>query len=153
MSGKVGEATNLGLLHMQADEVPGIVPQTDFSVARVSQEFDNRSSLGFLLVNKEENGSLDGGPDHYNRTYAVDGQLGLGNDGFLSGIFAKTDTPGLNGDDTAFQLPAAADTQEWSYSASVMEVGKNFNPEVGFLRRTDFTRVGLFALKRWRDPS
>jgi hypothetical protein len=34
-----------------------------------------------------------------------------------------------------------------------MEVGKNFNPEVGFLRRTDFTRVGLFALNRWRDPS
>ena len=153
LSGKVGEATNLGLLQMQADEVPGIVPQTDFSVARVSQEFDNRSSLGFLLVNKEENGSLDGGPDHYNRTYAVDGQLGLGNDGLLSGFFAKTDTPGLNGDDTAFQLSAAADTQEWSYSASVMEVGKNFNPEVGFLRRTDFTRVGLFALKRWRDPS
>ena len=153
LSGKVGEATNLGLLYMRADEVPGIVPQTDFSVARVSQEFDNRSSLGFLLVNKEENGSLNGGPDHYNRTYAVDGQLGLGNDGLLSGFFAKTDTPGLNGDDTAFQLSAAADTQEWSYSASVMEVGKNFNPEVGFLRRTDFTRVGLFALKRWRDPS
>ncbi len=153
LSGKVGEATSLGLLYMRADEVPGIVPQTDFSVARVSQEFDNRSSLGFLLVNKEENGSLNGGPDHYNRTYAVDGQLGLGNDGLLSGFFAKTDTPGLNGDDTAFQLSAAADTQEWSYSASVMEVGKNFNPEVGFLRRTDFTRVGLFALKRWRDPS
>ena len=153
LSGKVGEATNVGLLHMQADEVPCIVPQTDFSVARVSQEFENRSSLGFLVVNKEENGSVDGGPDHYNRTYAVDGQLGLGDDGLLSGFFAKTDTPGLNGDDTAFQLSAAADTQEWSYSASVMEVGKNFNPEVGFLRRTDFTRVGLFALKRWRDPS
>ena len=153
LSGKVGEATNVGLLQMQADEVPGIVPQTDFSVARVSQEFENRSSLGFLVVNKEENGSLDGGSDHYNRTYAFDGQLGLGDDGLLSGFFAKTDTRGLNGDDTAFQLSAAADTQEWSYSASVMEVDKNFNPEVGFLRRTDFTRVGLFALKRWRDPS
>ena len=111
---------------------PGVVPQTDFSVARVSQEFDNRSSLGFLLVNKEENGSLDGEPDHYNRTYSVDGQLGLGDDGLLSGFFAKTDTPGLNGDDTALHLAAAADTQEWSYSASFTEVGKNFNPEVGF---------------------
>ena len=60
---------------MQADEVAGVVAQTDFSVA-ASVRIRNRSSLGFLVVNKEENGSLDGGPDHYNRTYAVDGQLG-----------------------------------------------------------------------------
>ena len=107
----------------------------------------------FLLINKDERGSLDGGPEHYNRTYAVDGRLGIGENGLVSGFIAKTDTPGLDGDDTAFQISAAADTQEWSYSASVMEVGKNFNPEVGFLRRTDFTRVGLFTMRRWRDPS
>lgn len=153
LSGKVGEATNVGFLHMQADGVAGVVPQTDFTVARVSQEFENRSSLGLLLINKEESGSLDGGADHYNRTYALDGRLGLGDDGLVSGFYAKTETPGLNGDDTAFQLSAAADTEEWSYSASVMQVGENFNPEVGFLRRTDFKRVGLFALKRWRDPA
>ena len=153
LSGKVGEATNLGFLHMQADEVPGIAPQTDFSVARLSQEFANRSSLGLLVVSKEENGSLDGGPDHYNRTYAVDGQLGVGEDGLVSGFLAKTETPGLNGDDTAFRIAAAADTEEWSYAGSVTQVGENFNPEVGFLRRTDFTSVGLVALRRWRDPA
>ena len=43
---------------MPADEVAGVAPQTDFSVVRVSQEFDNRSSLGSLVVNKEENGAL-----------------------------------------------------------------------------------------------
>ena len=153
LSGKVGEATNLGFLHMQADEVPGIAPQTDFSVARLSQEFANRSSLGLLVVSKEENGSLDGGPDHYNRTYAVDGQLGVGEDGLVSGFLAKTETPGLNGDDTAFRIATAADTEEWSYAGSVTQVGENFNPEVGFLRRTDFTSVGLVALRRWRDPA
>lgn len=153
LSGKVGAATNIGLLQMQADAVPGIAPQTDYSVARLSQEFANRSSLGFLLVSKEENGSLDGGPDHYNRTFAVDGQLGLGDDGLVSGFVAKTETPGLRSDDTAFRISAAADTEDWSYSGSVMQVGENFNPEVGFLRRTDFTSFDLFALRRWRDPS
>ncbi len=153
LSGKVGDATNVGLLHMQADEVAGVVAQTDFSVARVSQEFDNRSSLGFLVVNKEENGSIDGGPDHYNRTYAVDGQLGLGDDALLSGFVAKTDTPGLSGDDMAYRLSATSDTEEWSFAGSVTHVGENFNPEVGFLRRKDYTRVGIFGLNRWRDPS
>lgn len=153
LSGKVGDETNVGLLHMQADEVAGIAPQTDFSVARVSQEFKNRSSLGFLVVNKEENGSLDGGPNHYNRTYAVDGQLGLGDDALLSGFVAKTDTPGLNGDDMAYRLSATSDTEEWSFAGSVTHVGENFNPEVGFLRRKDYTRVGVFGLNRWRDAS
>ena len=153
LSGKVGDETNVGLLHMQADEVAGIAPQTDFSVARVSQEFKNRSSLGFLVVNKEENGSLDGGPNHYNRTYAVDGQLGLGDDALLSGFVAKTDTPGLNGDDMAYRLSATSDTEEWSFAGSVTHVGENFNPEVGFLRRNDYTRVGVFGLNRWRDAS
>ena len=153
LSGKVGDATNVGLLHMQADEVAGVAPQTDFSVARVSQEFDNRSSLGFLVVNKEENGSLDGGPNHYNRTYAVDGQLGLGDDALLSGFVAKTDTPGLSGDDMAVRLAAASDTEAWSFAGSVTHVGENFNPEVGFLRRKDYTRVGIFGLNRWRDAS
>ena len=153
LSGKVGDETNVGLLHMQADEVAGIAPQTDFSVARVSQEFKNRSSLGFLVVNKEENGSLDGGPNHYNRTYAVDGQLGLGDDALLSGFVAKTDTPGLNGDDMAYRLSATSDTEEWSFAGSVTHVGENFNPEVGFLRRKNYTRVGVFGLNRWRDAS
>ena len=153
LSGKVGDETNVGLLHMQADEVAGIAPQTDFSVARVSQEFKHRSSLGFLVVNKEENGSLDGGPNHYNRTYAVDGQLGLGDDALLSGFVAKTDTPGLNGDDMAYRLSATSDTEEWSFAGSVTHVGENFNPEVGFLRRKNYTRVGVFGLNRWRDAS
>ena len=62
LSGKVGSSTNVGFLHMQADAVAGAAGQTDFTVARVNQEFANRSSLGFLIVNKEADDLRTRGP-------------------------------------------------------------------------------------------
>ena len=53
----------------------------------------------------------------------------------------------------AVRLAAASDTEAWSFAGSVTHVGENFNPEVGFLRRKDYTRVGVFGLNRWRDAS
>ena len=150
LSGKVGNSTNVGFLHMQADAVAGAAGKTDFTVARVNQEFANRSSLGFLIVNKEADDLANPGADDYNRTYAIDGRLGIGEDGRLSGFFAKTDSPDLEGDDTAFQLQGDYSSEAWSFRGGVTQVGKNFNPEVGFLRRRDFTKVDLFALYRDR---
>ncbi|MEK9591545.1 MAG: DUF5916 domain-containing protein [Gammaproteobacteria bacterium] len=151
LSGKVGSSTNVGFLHMQADAVAGAAGQTDFTVARVNQEFANRSSLGFLVVNKEADDLMNPGADDYNRTYAIDGRLGIGADGRLSGFLAKTDSPDLDGDDTAFQLQGDYSSEAWSFRGGVTQVGKNFNPEVGFLRRRDFTKVDLFALYRNRN--
>ena len=47
---------------MQADAVAGAAGQTDFTVARVNQEFANRSSLGFLVINKEADDIMNPGP-------------------------------------------------------------------------------------------
>ena len=47
---------------MQADAVAGAAGKTDFTVARVNQEFANRSSLGFLIVNKEADDLATQGP-------------------------------------------------------------------------------------------
>jgi len=151
LTGKVGGSTNVGFLHMQADEVAGAAAQTDFTVARVSQEFANRSSLGFLIVNREADDLLDPSLDDYNRTYAIDGRLGIGANGKILGFVAKTDTPELEGDDTAFQLSGDYNSELWSFRGGVTQVGKNFNPEVGFLKRRDFTKVDLFALYRNRQ--
>ena len=151
LSGKIGSSTNVGFLHMQAEEVAGVVAQTDFTVARVSQEFANRSSLGFMFVNREADDIDEPGRSDYNRTYAVDGRWGLGADGQITGFVAKTDTPELKGDDTAFQLAGNYSSAVWSYSGGVTQVGKNFNPEVGFLRRRDYTKGDFRVLRRIRN--
>jgi len=154
LSGKVGSNTNIGLLHMSAEALPGSAPQNDFTVARVNKEFENRSSLGFLVVNREGDGSLDSNSQSdYNRTYAVDGRLGLGQYADISGFYAKTQSPRLKGKDSAFLFRTDYNSQKWTYRGAVSHVGSNFNPEVGFLKRKGFDKADILVLRRIRSDS
>jgi hypothetical protein len=154
LSGKVGLNTNIGLLHMSAEALPGSAPQNDFTVARVNKEFQNRSSLGFLVVNREGDGSLNGNSQSdYNRTYAVDGRFGLGQYADISGFYAKTQSPHLNGKDNAFLFRTDYNSQKWSYRGAVSHVGSNFNPEVGFLKRKGYDKADIMVLRRIRSDS
>ncbi|MDZ7643061.1 MAG: DUF5916 domain-containing protein [Woeseiaceae bacterium] len=93
LSGKVGGSTNVGFLHMAAEGVDGIAPANDFTVARVSQELANRSSIGMLVVNREGDGSLLGDASlDENQTYAIDGRWGVGDNLLFEAWAAKTDT-------------------------------------------------------------
>ena len=105
LSGKVGAFTNVGLLYMADEGIAGIAPQNDYAVARVNHELPNRSSIGGLFVSRDGDGSISGNAStDKNRTYAVDGRWGIGDNMILEGWYAQTDTPGLNGDDHAFAL-------------------------------------------------
>ena len=151
LTGKVGAKTNVGLLHMRSEAVRGIAPENDYSVARVSYELGNRSSIGGIVVNRQGDGSIVGDKDDdYNRTYGIDGQWGIGESALLSGFVARTDTPGLSGQDHAFRVRSDYNTDTWSTQASYSQVAENFNPEVGFVSRTGYKQLALFALKRIR---
>ena len=67
-----------------------MLAKNNFTVARVNHQ-EGRSAIGGLFVNRQ--GVGDDLADDYNRTYAVDGRLGLGKKAQLSGYFAKTDSP------------------------------------------------------------
>lgn len=151
LSGKVGNATNVGLLYMGTDGVAGIAPRNEFAVLRVNQELPQRSSIGAIFVNREGDGShLVPSGDDYNRTYAVDGRWGVGENLLLEGWVAKTRTPGRNGRDDAFSLKADFSSARWAAAASYTEVGEDFNPEVGFLARDEYRKARVFLLRRIR---
>ncbi len=151
LSGKLGERTNLGFLYMGTESVAGIAPGNKFAVARVSRDLANRSAIGAIFVNRDGDGSnLVTAADDYNRTYAIDGRWGIGDNLLLQSWVAKTETPGLDGRDDAFALSADWSSAEWSYGASYTEVGEDFNPEVGFLARSEYRKARLSALRRIR---
>ncbi len=151
LSGKLGERTNLGFLYMGTEAIAGIAPGNEFFVARVNKELANRSAVGAIFVNRHGDGShLVGTGDDYNRTYAIDGRWGIGDNLLLQSWAAKTETPGLDGKDHAFALSSEWSSAEWAMSAAYAEVGEDFNPEVGFLARSDYRKVRLFALRRVR---
>ncbi len=148
MSGKIGSTTNVGLLFMQSEAVAGLAPENQYAVARVNQELANRSSIGFLIVDRSGNGS-----DDQNQTYAVDGRWGIGENLLLSGYVAKTETPGLAGKDDAFSVGANYNDADWTMDFTYREIGGSFNPEVGFLSRSDYRRVSGRVLRRIRPDN
>ena len=86
LSGKVLDKTNIGLLHMSVDGVNGIAPGNKFTVARVNQEFANRSSFGALIVDRQGDGAISGSSStDQNQTYALDGQWGYSDELLFSG--------------------------------------------------------------------
>ncbi len=132
LSGKVNK-TAIGLLNMTTGDVPELdVRKNNFTVARINHQ-EGRSGIGGLFTNRS--GLGDDASDDYNRTYAIDGRLGLGRKAKLSGYIAKTDTPELEGEDLSFQLRSDYNWNGWRMFAGYTQVGENFNPEVGFLGR------------------
>ena len=151
VSGKIGNSTNVGFLHMSSEAVAGVAPGNKFTVARINQELPSRSAIGFIFVNRDGDGSHLVVPDmDENQTYAIDGRWGIGDNLLLSAWAAQTSTPGLNGRDEAFAAKAAYDSAEWAYRLEYGQVGEDFNPEVGFLSRSDFRRVSAFLMRRIR---
>jgi len=151
LSGKVGKKTNIGLLHMRSEAVTDSAPQNDFTVMRVNQELKNRSSIGFMAVNRQGDGSyLVDDDDDYNRTYAVDGHWGIGDDITVSGWAAMTDTPDLSNSNHALGLSVRQTSEKWFNVLSYSEVANNFNPEVGFLSRKSYRKVRAMLFRRIR---
>jgi len=151
VSGKIGEHTNVGFLYMSSEAVDDIAPGNSFTVARVNQEIGKRSSLGAIFVERNGDGSyLVPESADKNRTYGFDGRLAIGEFTLVNAWLSKTDTPGLDDDDFAYSIKGNYDSPEWSHGIEYTEVQANFNPEVGFLSRTDYHKFSINSLMRIR---
>jgi hypothetical protein len=151
LTGKA-RGVNIGFLDMQTDQV-GATPSNNFLAARVNKDLRNRSSVGAMFVNRAAIGDI-AGTDNYNSTFGVDGRLGIGEAVTFSGFAAKTHTPGLDGNDYAFNTSFEFRNRKYETSASYATVAANFNPEVGFLERTDpYRQVGLSVRRHVRTPT
>ena len=144
VSGKLRDF-DVGVMNMQTQDKAGVAVANNYTVASVIREFPNRSRIGALFVNRIATGDLAGEND-WNRTFGLDGKLGIGEAFTLTGFAARTQTPGLEGDEHALNARAEYQTTRGRVWLGVAEVGENFNPEVGFLRRDDYRSIntGVF---------
>ncbi len=138
MSGKVGKY-QVGVLNMQTRHVEGRTPANNYAVGRVSRELPNRSSIGLIGVSRQTAGESEGARE-YNRTFGADANIGIGKFGNWFSYAAATQTPGLDGDAHAYSSRFDYDDATHRVSVSYLEVGENFNPEVGFVRRVKFRK-------------
>lgn len=146
LTGRVGGMT-VGLMQIFTGNDPGVQTAQSFTVVRTLREVGRRSRVGIIGVQRQGLGSHVEPPcsgprpcpspaDDNNRTYGVDGRLGLGDAWTIDAWGAKTETPARRGDDFAASVRAVYLTRDWSHSVRLIRVGSDFNPEVGFLNRT-----------------
>jgi hypothetical protein len=156
VTGKVAGVT-LGLLDIQTDDmhagVDGIEttlsPRNNYSVFRAIRELPNRSRLGGIVVGRM---NIDDTGDH-NLSYGVDGRLGIGEALLLDAFAARTSTPDLDGPAYAFSFGGNYNTKDWTAAAAYREVAEDFNPEVGFLNRTEYKFLSARLARKLRFPS
>jgi len=137
LTGKVG-GWGIGLLNIQAgDEDVSASPATNFTVARIKRDILRRSTIGAMFANRNHLSSNAAGS---NQAYGVDAAFGFYQNIAIGGYYARTETTGASGDNESFQGKFDWVPDRYGVRAEILKVGKAFNPEVGFLRRTDFTR-------------
>jgi len=147
LSGKLNENWRVGAMNMQTatDEDAGIVGK-NFTVLALQRKVFERSNIGLIYVNKESL-ALDEyqqlfDPTAYNRLLGVDYNLNSANGKWTGKVFyhrtfesEKVDKP------YSFNAYLLYNDLHWNWTFSIQDVGKSFNPEVGFLPRSDFKRI------------
>jgi hypothetical protein len=147
LSGKV-KNTNVAFLTMFTEEVTDEnIEANNFSVARINQQLAARTTLGASFISRDGMGETTG---DYNRTYSIDTKIGLGNKAQVLGYFAKTTTPGITENDHSFKLQAQYEWNGLNVNGAFTEVGEGFNPEVGFLLRSNYRKPEFLVLKKVR---
>jgi hypothetical protein len=136
VTGRAG-AYSLGAVNIQTrrDSATGELP-TNFSVLRVRRDILRRSNVGVILTNRSANGLLN----RSNQTYGVDGAFTFYENLNFSAYLARTQTPGMKGDDGSYRVQLDYNADRYGVLLERLAVGQNFNPESGYARRHDFRR-------------
>jgi hypothetical protein len=127
--------TNIGFLNIQTEEVESVAT-TNFSVLRISQDIWEKSSIGFIATTKMQKG-------HQNFVYGAD--FNFATSDFLknknlevSGSVAQTYTSdSINKDNAAYNFSLSYPNDWVEFDLGINDVQANFNPEMGYIRRTN----------------
>jgi hypothetical protein len=144
LTGRAGPYS-IGVLNIETDEAAvrqgaAIVdlPRANYSVVRLKRNVLSQSTVGGIFLNREGGAGAD-----YNRTAGVDLNFVLSPAARLTGLLAKTFTPGVTHGDWAGAVDFAYQVDKYNYDLTYLDVGPGFNAEMGYIRRVDIrnTRV------------
>ena len=143
LTGRIGRYS-LGLLNIQTADAPAARAQaTNFSVFRVRRDILRRSNVGALFTGRSVSRAGPGS----NAAYGVDGLFSFHQNLNISTYWAETRTPeaGLGDDETSHRAQLDYTGDRYGLRLERLAVGEDFNPEIGFLRRSGFEQsFGLF---------
>ena len=136
VTGRVGRYS-LGLVNMQTrDDTAAAAKATNFFVVRVKRDILRKSSIGVLATNRSKSQALPGS----NQVFGVDGTFGFFSNLTFATYLAKTTSEGIHSDDMSYRAQMEYGGDRYGAQLERLSIDKNFNPEVGFLRRADMRK-------------
>src|ERR1041384_7133706 len=147
LTGRIGK-TSLGLLEIQTDEgafdpVVGAPRSraTNFLVARVKRDILRRSNIGIIATRRSPRTGAPGS----NTLLGVDTTWNLFENVQAGTYYARSDTPGLTGNDGSYRGYFHYVHDRYGLEAERLKVGDAVNPDGGYVPRPDITRTDVLA--------
>jgi hypothetical protein len=131
LAGQLG-GFDLGIMDVKTRS-QGAIPDANYSVARVKRPMFGDSYIGAIFVDKESGDPIDS----YNRTAGVDAKFVLFKDLNIRGFYARNWSPLVQGDDYTAGARVTYQNHWMNLYAGHGTIRPNYNPEVGFVARTD----------------
>src|SRR5437773_1705544 len=111
----------------------GPIPYANYAVARLKRSLWGGSYIGVMGIDKRSGNPFDS----FNQTSGADTRLVFYKNLVVNGYATQTRTPGFSSGQTNVGAGFNYQTNWLEVFAQHRKVGPNFNPEVGFLERTD----------------
>ena len=133
--GKVtGKIAGFGIGLMDVDtRSEGPNPAANYAVARLKRDLPNGSYIGVMGIDKRSGDPFD----HFNQDGGVDTRLVVTKHIVLAGFAVETRTPFLSGGQTNVGGSFTFNSNVLDFYAEHRKIGRNFNPEVGFIERNN----------------
>ncbi|MDE0502522.1 MAG: DUF5916 domain-containing protein, partial [Candidatus Poribacteria bacterium] len=144
VTGKIGEY-GVGFLNVLTDEFDNkdsvadaeeaiVVPRTNFTVLRAKRDIFKGSTVGLIAANKQD-------ADTYNRSAGVDFAYRPFDNMDVNGVWARTFDEEQPDQTDAWTLGSRWRNDRFMLEGAYMDIGENFNPEVGFVQRKGVRRL------------
>ena len=129
VTGRVGAVT-VGALQIFTDRAT-TQGAMSYSVLRLQHELAARSRIGVIAIQRMATAKSG----DWNRVTGVDGRIGIHDAWTIDWWGAASATPGPDREASAYSARLAYQTGSWNNLARIIQVGRDFDPEVGFLNR------------------
>ena len=141
ITGKVGPY-GIGLLNVFTNEFHADAtdsedevdePRTNYSVLRMRRDLFSGSTVGLIAINKQD-------ADTYNRAGGFDVAYRPADNVNFRGLWARTFEEDISTQRDALYFGGDWRNENLRLEGSYIDIGENFHPEVGFVRRQDVRR-------------
>ena len=147
LSGKLTNDWRIGVLNVQSERIEAkAVPTQNYSMVAFQRKLFARSNVGVFMINKQsfidtdlqrQNGFLE-----YNRNIGVEYNLASANNFWTGKIFYYGSlTPQNKDENFSHAASLAYQDNNWIISWKHQWVGANYNPEVGYVPRVNYTYI------------